>query len=158
MNSAPAAGLPSCARAQAGSTDETGRSADGLAPLIGGGSRMAFGLDDARSYPVVIERDQGRVDGAALRHGDRASRVKTAAAWQDGGGALELTLYCCRGHTPTRIGSRDSSDECVRIRVNRRAKELSRRPHLDDASEVHHGNTVGDVLHDRHVMGDEDER
>ena len=54
-----------------------------------------------------------------------------------------------------RIGLRCGRQQRLRVRVHRLVVEELSGPDLHHLAEVHHGDHVGDVAHDRQVVGDE---
>src|SRR5256884_331479 len=57
-----------------------------------------------------------------------------------------------------RIGDGHGREQRLRVRVQRRVVERLAVGDLDDLAEVHDGHAVGDVAHDREVVGDEQVR
>src|SRR5262245_56505367 len=53
------------------------------------------------------------------------------------------------------IGEWHGSQQCMRIRVHRRLKDLLHRAGLDDLAHIHHRDAVTDMTNDAQVMGDE---
>src|SRR4249920_773217 len=53
---------------------------------------------------------------------------------------------------------RNRREQCLRVRMHRRSVDLRARPQLDDLSQVHDRNAVGDVPHHRQVVSDEEIR
>src|SRR5664280_2791530 len=58
-------------------------------------------------------------------------------------------------HWRVRVGLQGRSEEELRVRMRRRLVEHVGGTDLADLAEVHHRNAVADVLHDREVVGDE---
>ena len=54
------------------------------------------------------------------------------------------------------FGTRDGRQQRPGIGMARRGEQRVGRRGLDDAAEIHHGDAVGDVLHHREIVGDED--
>src|SRR5439155_6330732 len=57
-----------------------------------------------------------------------------------------------------RIGEGQGREQRLRVRVQRGVVERLAVGDLDDLAEVHDGHAVGDVAHDRKVVGDEQVR
>ena len=57
------------------------------------------------------------------------------------------------GHEP-----RHGAQQALRVRMPRVREQLVRRRRLDDPAEVHDGDAVADVPHDRHVVRDQEQR
>ena len=81
-----------------------------------------------------------RVELAARRRIARAGHV---AGQQD---ALHFVVGVGAGHR---------REERLGVGVTRRGVELLGRRQLHDAAQIHHGDPVADVLHDREIMRDE---
>src|SRR5207302_1392904 len=56
----------------------------------------------------------------------------------------------------TRFRNRNGRQQCLGVRHQRLAIEVVARRQLDDPAQVHHRDTVGDVLDDREIVGDEE--
>ena len=54
------------------------------------------------------------------------------------------------------IDHRNRRDQRFRVRVPGRGIHVGRRPHLDQLTQIHHADAVGDVVHHREVVGDKD--
>ena len=53
------------------------------------------------------------------------------------------------------IGQRHGGQQCFRIGMHRRLKDLLHRSGLDDLAHIHHRHSVANMANDTQVMGDE---
>jgi hypothetical protein len=110
--------------------------------------------------PVAGDEVPG-LDGLERRIVGRAAvaRVRTAAgkaatAW-DGAGARKIPGQAMPVTGLVRVGRRDCGQERPRIGVRGTGEEVVRSSDLHDSAEIHHGDAVRDVPHDREIMGNE---
>ena len=100
------------------------------------------------------------IAGASSRQTSIASGQR-GWKWQPAGGASGLGISPAHGaglEPPPGVGLGDRVEQRPGVRVLRPRQHLVGRAGLDDPPEVHHGDAVGDVLDDRQVVGDEDQR
>ena len=83
----------------------------------------------------------GVLDDELVRHDDRLRRD---------GGLGELPV--------DDLEPRNGGEQTLRVLVLRRGEELLRRGGLDDLALEHHGDAIGEVGDDAHVVGDQDDR
>ena len=79
--------------------------------------------------------------------------------WQPGGGLIGLGTSPCRmvrSRCARGRGTGIADEQRLRVGVARVREQLIGRRGLDDAAEIHHGDAVGDVLHHREIVRDED--
>jgi hypothetical protein len=89
---------------------------------------------------------------------ERAARAKPASRWdveRRGHLAAQHRLAPLRAAT---VASRLRGEERLRVRVRRSLEHLGDGAVLDYATEVHHGDVVRDVRHDRQLVRDEEDR
>ena len=87
-----------------------------------------------------------RMEAAATRRRDRARDL-----------ALENNLLA-RRLLLTRVDVRDRREERLGVRVDRPSVEVVRGRRLDDHAEIHHRDSIRDVVDDAEVVRDEDVR
>ena len=93
--------------------------------------------------------------GAASVVGGGAARMEPATArWIDR--RWRLAGDAGRGPVGPRIGDGYRVEEHLGVRVGRSSVEAVGCGDFAQTTEVHHRDTIRDVLHDREVMGDED--
>ena len=98
---------------------------------------------------VVDQRRHVAPAAVAARSGQRVWKR------QPGGGLIGLGMSpssSARSRTARRIGQRHRRQQRPRVGVARVAEQLVGRRGLDDLAEIHHGDAVGDVLHDREIV------
>ena len=103
---------------------------------MGPGDRGQHGVIDAARSMTKLQRVWKR-----HRRGSRPGLDVTVDGWQ---GAL-----------PMGVRPRDGRQQDARIRVARVAENVRAGADLDDAAEIHDRDTVGDMLHDGQIVGDE---
>src|ERR1700722_20270989 len=113
-----------------------------LGPAVAGGG-MA-GVVDQRRHFCTAARDDVQAAGVEAAAGRRRKRARQVA--------LQHHTVAPR----RRVGQRNGGDEGVAVGMARLGKQLLGRRGLDDATEVHHGDAVGNVLHHREIVRDED--
>src|SRR5215472_8100282 len=77
------------------------------------------------------------------------------ATWRRLDGARHVARQNDALAARSRIGYRHRREQCLRVRVQRIAEEFVFRGELDNAAEIHHGDTIADVLDDRQIVRDE---
>jgi hypothetical protein len=106
---------------------------------------------------TIFDRPQFRlVDTAAIK-GVRAAGMKAAALWWIARArhiALENDAVTHR----TGLRHRHRRQQGLRVRVSGRSEDAALRCQFDDLAEIHHGDAVRHLLHDRKVVADEQER
>ena len=105
---------------------------------------------EGRRRPAAV-RDPCRCRGAVGE--GRASRVEPAAT-RDPGRVGHLAL---EHHGRELLDLRHDREEGPGVGVLRRLEDLLGRAALHDPAEVHHGDPVGDVPRQAHVVGDHDD-
>ena len=108
-----------------------------------------------RKVPLAVVREGGGLLAAALC-GVRAAGVEAAA----GGDCERARHVALEDQVPPRaVGSRQRNgrEQRLGIGVARSCEEGGLGGELDDLAEVHDRDAMGDVLHHREVVGDEDE-
>ncbi len=99
---------------------------------------------------------RGVVDVAESVLGRRAARVKVAAGRRRGGaGHVAGQHHRAPPFLDHGVGDRHRRKQRLGVGVQGLAVELVVDGELDDATQVHHGDPVGDVAHDREIVGDE---
>jgi hypothetical protein len=111
-------------------------------------------MQPALAAVPVPEVEVRRLLLTAALHRIRTTRMEvTAARWVDR-----------RRHVPgqqhtlgllIRIGHRDRRKQRLGVGMRRPRKQVLRLGQLHDLPEIHHGDAVADVSHDREIVGDE---
>ena len=115
-----------------------------------GSGRRRTGCRPSRAAPAPRRRRRSAARGQRVRN-----RQPDGGAIGDG--SSPLIVCAARGSTDGSV----TGIELIRIAVygcSGRTNRSSGRRHLADLAEVHHHDDVRHVLHDRQVVGDEDER
>ena len=105
------------------------------------------------ALPSSSSARHARCGSARSHSGQRGWR------WQPGGGSIGLGTSPCRMVRSRRArgaapGSPRAAPACRGGAARRRCSSVGRG--LDDAAEIHHRDAVGDVLHHREIVRDED--
>ena len=116
----------------------------------------ASGHVTARDVVLPERRHRRRVLAADVDR-ERAAGVEVAARRRCER-ARDLAAHGTCREPATGVGLGDRLEQRPRVRMLRPREHLVRRAGLDDLPEVHDGDPVGDVLDDRQVVGDEDQR
>src|SRR5262249_48631097 len=109
----------------------------------------------ARNGATVGQRRKPRALLLALRRRMGTARMKAAAArrmertWDVAARDLARTA-CCD------LGTRHGGEERLRVRMPWCADHRALVADLDDLAQIHHGDTIRDVTHDREIVRDED--
>src|SRR5215216_6396416 len=94
---------------------------------------------------------EGRPFARADVLGDRATRAEAAAGWdRRGAGNVARQHDALLQTRGPRLGRR--REQRLGIGMMRRPEDLGLRTDLDDAPEIHHRHTVGDVTHDGEIV------
>src|SRR5262245_33198902 len=95
----------------------------------------------------------------AMLVGDWAAGVENAARWRiKRRRYLALERARRAGALDPRVGDRRGVEQCLGIGMLRIGVELVAVGDLGDAAQIHHRHPVGDVAHDREIVGDEQVR
>ncbi len=111
-------------------------------------------------HPVAV----GLLQQHRLLGGAALGRLPAARAEAAARGRIERARHIAFEHdAPARalalgVGERDGGQQCLTVGMHRAGVEISGPGRLDDPAEIHHGDAVRDVAHDREVVGDEQER
>src|SRR4051812_22416839 len=98
--------------------------------------------------------DERRLKAAADRHRLRAAWMEMAArGWVDR--ARNVAREDDALPLQSRLRDRDRGHQRLRVGMLRDAEHLRPVRDFDDLAEVHDGDSIADVLHDAHVVGDE---
>src|SRR5690242_16696335 len=108
--------------------------------------------------PLMIgDRAKLRLLAAAALERKRAAGMKTASlgridrawhvAFEDHGSADSVW-----------VGGRHRREQSLGVGMPRACEDLTLRRHLDNLAQIHHRNAVSDVLDDRQIMTDEEQR
>ena len=140
---------PDCGLALSGSAHE--RAVYLLSP------RSDFVLTEAGDLAVSPGLEGG--DGGFARgDGVGAPRVERAAGGRvDGGRRVAGEHDALAGALDVGIGRGNSAHQGARVGMLRALDDVGGGAELDDLAEIHDGDAIGDVFHDRKIMGDEDE-
>ena len=133
------------------------RSSAGERPVSAGtaATRRQLRASDGRRSHGRRHRDQRRpLDPAALDR-MRAAQMQMAAGRRIDR-ARHVALQDGAVAPRARARHRDRGQQRLRIGVARVGEQFVGRRGLDDAAEIHHGDAVGDVLHHREIVRDED--
>ena len=108
----------------------------------------------SRGMPAAVVGQSRQVHAAGVAR-EGAARVEQAARRRVHGArdvALEQRAFAHDG----RIGQRHGGQQGARVGMARIAEELVGRRRLHDLAEVHYGDAIGDVFHNREIVADED--
>ena len=100
--------------------------------------------------------DQGRLDPAADIGRIAAARMEATARRRRGRVRQLPREHNPLPPAPVRVGRRDRGHQSFRVRVERPREQRFLGRELDDASEVHDCDVIGDVTDDAEIMRDEE--
>src|SRR5882757_1331386 len=139
------------------SMSESSRCSGGQAwrEIAGWEGRLAVDDDGTGDRMVVADVDQRRPGRGASRLGERTASDQPAGIRRvDRARDLALKPQSLAFHAPLR--DRRSREQRTRVGMPGIAEDALRRSDLDDAAQIHHRDTVGDVLDDLQVVADEE--